>query len=90
MADKRNLDDAAHDPSAMEKPEGDRWTSDPDTGEVEDRYSEGIGDIDEGTGGISNRPLPEEVERQRNLPERGMSRDEERYEGEPGEEEVEP
>jgi hypothetical protein len=97
MADKDNptrsssLDEAAQDPSAMEKPEGDRWTSDPDTVEVATRYSEGIGDVGEGTGCISNRPLPEEVERQRNLPERGKSRDdEEQHEGELGEGELEP
>jgi hypothetical protein len=96
MADKDNptrsssLDEAAHDSPAMEKEEGDRWTSDPGTVEVATRYSEGIGDVDEGTGGISNRPLSEEVERQRNLPERGRSRDEEQHEGEPGEGELEP
>jgi hypothetical protein len=67
--------------SDMEKAEGDRWTSDPDTVEVADRYSEGVGDVDEGTGGISNRPLPEEVERQHNLPKRGTSRGEETDEG---------
>ncbi len=95
MADKHNptrssnLEEAAHDPSAMEETQGDRWTSDPDTVEVAERYSEGIGDIDEGSGGISNRPLPEEVERQRNLPERGSSRDEKRHEGEHGEGELE-
>lgn len=67
--------------SDLEKAEGDRWTSDSDTVEVADRYSEGVRDVDEGTGGISNRPLSEEVERQHNLPDRGKSRGEERGEG---------
>jgi hypothetical protein len=37
--------------SNMEKAEGDRWTSDPDTVEVADRYKEGAGKTDEKTGG---------------------------------------
>lgn len=64
-----------------DKAEGERWTSDPDTVEVADRYDKGIGDTNEGTGGISNRPLAEEVTRQQNLPERGTSRRDEAGEG---------
>ena len=60
---------------------GERWTSDPDTVEVADRYSEGIGDTDEGTGGSSNRPLAEEISRQNDLPDRGTSKREESGEG---------
>jgi hypothetical protein len=65
----------------MEKAEGGRWTSDPDTVEVADRYSEGVGGVEENTGGLSNRPLSEEVERQHNLPDRGTSGAEEGAEG---------
>ena len=54
--------------------QGSRWTSDPDTVEVADRYAEGIGETDEGTGGISNRELSEEIGRQEHLPERGKNR----------------
>jgi hypothetical protein len=67
--------------SNMEKAEGGRWTSDPDTVEVSERYSEGIGETNENSGGISNRPLEEEVERQDILPDRGTRRTEERGEG---------
>jgi hypothetical protein len=73
MAEKQRTD--------RDKAEGERWTSDPDTVEVADRYKEGIGDTDEGTGGISNRPLSEEVSRQHNLPDRGTSKREEAGEG---------
>ena len=67
--------------SNMDPAEGERWISDPDTVEVADRNSEGISDIDEGTGGISNRPLAEEISRQHNVPERGTSKREESGEG---------
>lgn len=60
--------------SNMEKAEGGRWTSDPDTVEVADRYKDGVGETDENAGGISNRPLSEERGRQGNLPDRGTSR----------------
>lgn len=72
MADKNIPSRSAN----MEKAEGDRWTSDPDTVEVADRYAEGIGDENEGAGGISNRPLSDEVKRQESLPERTTSRSE--------------
>lgn len=64
----------------MEKAEGDRWTSDPDTVEVADRYAEGAGKTTEESGGISNRPLSEERNRQESLPDRGTSRSEEQRE----------
>lgn len=67
--------------SNIDPAEEERWTSDPDTVEVADRYSEGIGETDEGTGGISNRPLAEEISRQHNLPERGTSAREQSGEG---------
>ena len=67
--------------SNMHKAEGERWTSDPDTVEVADRYAEGAGKTNEGAGGISNRPLSEEAKRQESLPERTKSRTEETGEG---------
>ena len=53
--------------------EGDRWQSDSETIE---RYDETIGQTgaDEG-GGITNRPIGEEIENQASLPERGESRE---------------
>lgn len=61
--------DVPNDPSAKSKAEGDRWESDSETVE---RYDETVGD--EG-GGITNRPLGEEIENQAALPDRGESRD---------------
>lgn len=77
MADK----DTPNRASRMDKAEGGRWTSDPDTVEVADRYAEGIGESDENTGGMSNRELSEETGRQQNLPDRGKSRREQDAEG---------
>jgi hypothetical protein len=77
MADKETPTRAANE----EKAEGDRWTSDPDTVEVSDRYADVIGETNENSGGISNRPLEEEIERQHNLPDRGTRRDDDRGEG---------
>ena len=65
MANKNVPNDA----SAKSKAEGDRWESDSETVE---RYDETTGD--EG-GGITNRPLDEEIENQAAVPERGESRD---------------
>ena len=78
MADKQTPTRASN----MEKAEGSRWTSDPDTVEVADRYSEGIGGTNENSGGMSNRPLEEGVDRQHTLPDRGTGRNEGRVEGE--------
>ena len=77
MADKETPTRSAN----MEKAEGSRWTSDPDTVEVSERYSEGIGGANENSGGISNRPLEEEIDRQHNLPDRGTRLNEESGEG---------
>ena len=77
MADKDTPSRSAN----MEKAEGDRWTSDPDTVEVADRYAKGTGSVNEGTGGISNRPLSDEEKRQESLPGRTKSRSEETGEG---------
>lgn len=64
---------APNDASAKSKAEGDRWKSDSDTVE---RYDETIGESigDEG-GGITNRPIGEEIENQAALPGRGESRE---------------
>jgi hypothetical protein len=66
MANKNVPNDA----SEKSKAEGERWESDSETVE---RYDETAGD--EGGGGISNRPLAEEIENQASLPERGQSRE---------------
>ena len=57
----------------MKQGEGDRWQSDSETIE---RHDETIGQTgaDEG-GGITNRPIGEEIENQASLPERGESRE---------------
>ena len=76
MANKNTPNDA----SAKSKAEGDRWESDSETVE---RYDQTVGDQtvgdqtvgDEGGGGITNRPIGEEVENQASLPPRGESRD---------------
>lgn len=72
MADETRKD-AANDAPAKSKAEGERWQSDSETVE---RYDQTIGQTtgDEG-GGITNRPIGEEVENQASLPERGESRE---------------
>ena len=70
----------------MEKAEGDRSTAEYNAAEstaavpnsessTDRKYNIGIGD---NTGGITNRPLDEEVENQNALPERGLSQEDER------------
>ena len=66
---------AEQDKSRQEKAEGSRDTVDAnldDYGADRDRYEE----ADENAGGITNRTLDEEIENQRELPERGSSSDE--------------
>jgi hypothetical protein len=65
MADRNDSNDA----SEKGKAEEDRWESDSETVE---RYDETVGA--EG-GGITNRPLDEEIENQASLPDRGESRE---------------
>jgi hypothetical protein len=71
MADKDTPNRAAN----KDKAEGERTTV-PQTdipnseSSTDRRYEEGIGD---NSGGITNRPLDEEVENQNALPERGLS-----------------
>lgn len=61
------------------KAEGDRWESDPDTvgnadrDENPERLYEDAGTDD--AGGITNRPLSQEIGSQEALPERGTNRD---------------
>ena len=58
------------------------WTSEPDSVEIAERYKEGVGDVMEESGGISNRPLAEEISRQEALPPRNTTRKDEKMEGE--------
>jgi hypothetical protein len=60
---------APNEASEKSKAEGDRWESDSETVE---RYDQTTGD--EG-GGITNRPLEQEVENQASLPDRGTTGD---------------
>jgi hypothetical protein len=61
------------------KAEGDRWTSDADTVRKADRDEDPARLYDSGrsgnAGGITNRPLSEEVGNQDSLPDRGTNRD---------------
>ena len=65
------------------KAEGERWTSDPDTVRNADRdenpdrlYNDDEDDDeDDDAGGITNRPLSEEIGNQEALPARGTNRD---------------
>jgi hypothetical protein len=52
------------------------WSSEEDTVEKADRNSYPADDGD-GAGGISNRPLDEEIENQETLPERGTTQEDE-------------
>lgn len=60
-------------PQSVKQADGNRWKSDSETVE---RYDETLGQssADEG-GGITNRPIGEEIENQTSLPERGESRE---------------
>ena len=66
------------------KAEGERWKSDPDTVEDVDREEnpEQLYDNEDtdDAGGITNRPLNEEVENQASLPKRGEDREGKRHE----------
>ena len=64
MADRNIPNDA----SEKSKAEGDPWESDSETVE---RYDQTAGE----SGGITNRPLEEEIDNQASLPERGESRE---------------
>jgi hypothetical protein len=64
--------DVPNDASAKSKAEGDRWESESDTVERSDQR---VGQSGEEGGGITNRPIGEEIENQASLPERGESRE---------------
>jgi hypothetical protein len=68
MANKNVPNDA----SAKSKAEGDRWESESETVE---RYDERVNQSGEQGGGITNRPIGEEIENQAMLPDRGESRE---------------
>lgn len=77
MADKDTPNRAAN----KEKAEGDRSTAEHNAAvpNSESSTDRGYDDSDrDNAGGITNRPLDEEVENQNALPERGMSQAEER------------
>jgi hypothetical protein len=62
-----------NDASRKSKAEGDRWKSDSDAVE---RYDQNVaGDDTDNAGGITNRPLDEEIDNQEALPRRRTSRD---------------
>jgi hypothetical protein len=63
--------------SNKSKAEGERWSSEDDTVERQDRSRSSDDRMTEGDegGGITNRPLDEEMENQDRLPERGDSRE---------------
>jgi len=70
--------DSPNQAARKHKAEGERWSSEPDTVRNADRaenpersYDDEDGDT---AGGVTNRPLPEEVDNQASLPDRGTSR----------------
>jgi hypothetical protein len=75
MADK----DTPNRPANKDKAEGDRWSSEqdviPDSESSTARTYEDDGDD---AGGITNRPLSEEIDNQNSLPDRGNSQADER------------
>ena len=75
MADK----DTPNRPANKDKSEGERWSSEqdviPDSESSTKRSYEDDGDD---AGGITNRPLSEEIDNQNSLPDRGNSQADER------------
>jgi hypothetical protein len=70
--------DSPQQATRKQKAEGERWSSEPDTVRNADRdenperlYNEDDGET---ASGITNRPLPEELDNQASLPDRGTSR----------------
>lgn len=59
-----------------DKPEGDRSTVDENLSRDETKPSERYDETSGEAGGITNRPLDEEVDNQEALPQRGRSQDE--------------
>ena len=79
MADK----DTPNRPANKDKAEGERWSSEqnviPDSESSTSRDYEDDGD---NAGGITNRPLDEELDNQNSLPDRGNSQADERRKNE--------
>jgi hypothetical protein len=75
MADKDSPNRAAN----KDKAEGERWRSEPDTiPDSESSTSRSYDDDGDNAGGITNRPLAEEMDNQNSLPDRGETQDDER------------
>jgi hypothetical protein len=75
MADK----DTPNRPANKDKAEGDRWRSDQDTvPDSESSTSRSYDDDGDNAGGITNRPLAEEIDNQNSLPDRGRTQADER------------
>ena len=75
MADK----DTPNRPANKDKAEGERWRSDPDAvPDSESSTSRSYTDDGDNAGGITNRPLGEEIDNQNSLPDRGRTQGDER------------
>jgi hypothetical protein len=75
MADK----DTPNRPANKDKAEGERWSSEKDViPNSESSTSRGYEDDGDDAGGITNRPLSEEIDNQNSLPGRGNSQADER------------
>ena len=75
MADK----DTPNRPANKDKAEGERWRSEQDTvAESESSTSRSYDDDGDNAGGITNRPLDEEIDNQNSLPDRGRTQADER------------
>ena len=75
VADK----DTPNRPANKDKAEGDRWTSEQNViPNSESSTERGYEDDGDNAGGITNRPIDEEIDNQNSLPERGRSQSDER------------
>ena len=75
MADK----DTPNRPANKDKAEGERWRSDQDAvPDSESSTSRSYTDDGDNAGGITNRPLGEEIDNQNSLPDRGRTQGDER------------
>lgn len=74
MTDK----DTPNRPANNDKAEGERWSSEQDVVPNSDSTSRGYENDRDNAGGITNRPLSEEIDNQNSLPDRGNSQADER------------
>ncbi len=75
MADK----DTPNRPANKDKAEGERWSSEKDViPDSESSTARTYDDDGDDAGGITNRPLSEEIDNQNSLPDRGNSQADER------------